>query len=389
MTCGDEGCTHDYCDQSEIKTVAQAMVDNGMQKLGYNYINLDDCWASTRSSNGTLLWDSDRFPDGLPALISWLHERNFKFGLYTSAGNLTCSSGGRPHSIPGSREHYEMDAATFAAWKVDYVKFDWCGDIKTQVWNGARAHKDFAAAMLKAGRPMFLEVVAGYFFLLDGIANYSNSWRFCLDHKDQWTGEYSTAAQIFCRVDQKLGAPVGSPGGWAHMDFLHTGGKGCASKAHCPGQTDDEYRTAFALWSLLQSPLIVDVDVRVMTPIMNETIMNKELIDIHQSTVTPPGTKLGTWLCNDLPGACQVWGRRLDSVTNESDWLIALVNFGNKTHDISVKWQTLGWDPSTAVQVRDLWQHMALPAAVGQVTARVQSHGTQVLRLTANHVAYV
>jgi hypothetical protein len=57
------------------------------------------------------------------------------------------------------------------------------------------------------------------------------------------------------------------------MDFLMTGGMGCSpfSKgAHCPGQTDDEYRTTFALWALTQSPLIVATDVRNMTAVMNE-----------------------------------------------------------------------------------------------------------------------
>ena len=42
-------------------------------------------------------------------------------------------------------------------------------------------------------------------------------------------------------------------------------GAGCAGVAHCPGQTDDEYKTEFVVWSLTQSPLIVDTDVRNMT----------------------------------------------------------------------------------------------------------------------------
>ena len=52
------------------------------------------------------------------------------------SGNQTCSSGGRSLKIPGSRGHYDLDAATFASWGVDYVKLDWCGDIKDQVFQG-------------------------------------------------------------------------------------------------------------------------------------------------------------------------------------------------------------------------------------------------------------
>ena len=59
-----------------------------------------------------LTWDHARFPTGLPGLIEFIHQEGFKFGLYTSAGNVTCSSGGRSHPIPGSKGHYELDGKT-------------------------------------------------------------------------------------------------------------------------------------------------------------------------------------------------------------------------------------------------------------------------------------
>lgn len=163
------------------------------------------------------------------------------------------------------------------------------------------------------------------------------------------------------------------------MDFVHTGGRGCSSAAHCPGQTDDEYRTAFAIWCLVQSPLIVDTDVRSMTPVMTETLLNKELIEIHQSTQTPPGRHAGNWLCQDLPGVCQIWTRRLSKDTD--DFLVALVNLGNRSHDITVTWDTLGLKTAKALTVRDLWKHTDLTQATSRFTANVPQHGTQVLRL--------
>ena len=51
--------------------------------------------ALERTADGRLTWDPRRFPSGLPALIQWLHAKSFLFGLYTAAGNLTCSNGGR------------------------------------------------------------------------------------------------------------------------------------------------------------------------------------------------------------------------------------------------------------------------------------------------------
>ena len=229
-----------------------ALQENGMQALGWNYVNLDDCWALQRDpENETLQWDTERFPSGIPALIDWLHERHFKFGLYTSAGNQTCSSGGRPEKIPGSRGHYDLDAATFASWGVDYIKLDWCGDIKYDIPGGHAAHLDFANAVLKTNRSMFLEVVAGYWFFLGDIGSVANSWRFCEDHHDNWK---STSEQLVCRISQVANA-TGRPGAWAFMDMLDIGGAGCAKGTHCPGQTDDECVRAYVRACLPVKPL--------------------------------------------------------------------------------------------------------------------------------------
>ena len=34
------GCGNDYCDDPEIRSIADFMVNSGLSKLGYNYINL-------------------------------------------------------------------------------------------------------------------------------------------------------------------------------------------------------------------------------------------------------------------------------------------------------------------------------------------------------------
>lgn len=176
-----------------------------MQALGWNYINLDDCWAYSRDNvTNQLTWDTERFPNGMDGLAKWLHDRNFKFGLYTSAGDSTCSSGGRPITVPGSEGYYKEDAEAFASWGVDYVKLDWCGDVKDHfvidgIKDGKIYHKEFAQALNNTGRPMFLEIVAGYWFLRHETAEYANSWRFCTDHHDEYE---STIEAVGCRLDQ-------------------------------------------------------------------------------------------------------------------------------------------------------------------------------------------
>ncbi len=76
------------CDISEdtIKQIAQVMVKTGLRDLGYEYINLDDCWEGGRDSQGYIIADASKFPSGMKALGDYLHSLGFKFGIYTSSG---------------------------------------------------------------------------------------------------------------------------------------------------------------------------------------------------------------------------------------------------------------------------------------------------------------
>ena len=88
--------------------------------------------------------------------------------------------------------------------------------------------------MLKTGREMFIEYVAGFWFLGKEIGDYANSWRFCEDHHDEWK---STLEAITCLVASHELGVEGKPGAWPFMDFLMTGGEGCnpwSTGAHCP-----------------------------------------------------------------------------------------------------------------------------------------------------------
>eukprot|EP01047_Picozoa_sp_COSAG01_P011578 COSAG01_NODE_508_length_16107_cov_120.001187_10_plen_630_part_00 len=352
-----------------MKEVAAAMQRNGMQAAGYNLISLDDCWVGpNRTSEGELTWDRARFPAGIPELARWLQHRDFQLGIYTSAGSTTCTG------LPGSRYHYLQDTATFARWGVSYLKLDWCGDIKDEVWQGAPAHRAFSAAMNKTGHAMFLSVVAGYFFLGPEVSFWANSWRFCVDHHDSWQ---STREQMLCRVDLPLnGSGVGAPGGWPDMDYLHVGGAGCAASPHCAGadESEDSYLSQFVIWSLTQSPLIVDTDVRYMTAAMNDTLLNKELLALHNSTTTPPGRHLGY----SVNGGGSLWGRAV----LPDDWVVALQNTRNQSTSIPLAFEILGWSGSTMAKVKDVMSGDKLPVAQGMVSALVQRHGVRVLRLS-------
>ena len=110
------------CNVSEdlIKSMADAIAGSGMKDAGYQYVVIDDCWQVDRDPNGNIVADPKRFPSGMKALADYVHSLGLKFGLYSCAGTKTCA--GRP----GSRGHEFQDALQYAAWGVDYLKYDWC-----------------------------------------------------------------------------------------------------------------------------------------------------------------------------------------------------------------------------------------------------------------------
>ena len=110
---------HDKVDDATIRAQAEAMVSSGMRDAGYTYINIDDTWEGERDSNGVIRSNS-KFPD-MKALADFVHSKGLKIGIYSSPGPKTCAK------YEGSYGHELQDAQTYAAWGIDYLKYDLCG----------------------------------------------------------------------------------------------------------------------------------------------------------------------------------------------------------------------------------------------------------------------
>jgi hypothetical protein len=108
-------------DEDLIKGTADTMIANGMRDAGYVYLVVDDCWeAKERDADGNIVPDPVKFPHGMKALGDYLHAKGFKFGIHNCAGTETCAG------FPGGRGHEYQDALRYAAWGVDFLKYDWC-----------------------------------------------------------------------------------------------------------------------------------------------------------------------------------------------------------------------------------------------------------------------
>jgi alpha-galactosidase len=110
------------CDVSEqlIRGMADALVSTGLRDAGYEYLVIDDCWQVSRDDDGNIVPDPHHFQAGIKALADYVHSKGLKFGIYSDAGTGTCQN------RPGSRGYEFQDARQYAAWGVDYLKYDWC-----------------------------------------------------------------------------------------------------------------------------------------------------------------------------------------------------------------------------------------------------------------------
>ncbi|HEV8244373.1 MAG TPA: glycoside hydrolase family 27 protein, partial [Polyangiaceae bacterium] len=266
------------CNVSEdlIKSVADALVESGMKDAGYEFVNIDDCWQTSRAGDGTIVADPDRFPSGIQALADYVHGKGLKLGVYSDRGTTTCA--GRP----GSQDHETQDADTYAAWGVDYLKYDNCNaslDQKTQ-------YQAMGAALTASGRPIVFSICAWAF--ADWAPETGQLWRTTGDISDSW-------GSVTGIIDQNEGlSQYASPGHWNDPDMLEVGNG---------GMTDTEYRSHFSLWAIMAAPLIAGNDVRSMSDASKAILTAPEIIAVDQDPLGKQGTRV---LQN---GELEVWSK--------------------------------------------------------------------------------
>jgi alpha-galactosidase len=168
------------CNVSEdlIKQAANAMVSSGMKDAGYQYVVIDDCWQVDRDPQGNIMADAKRFPAGMRALADYVHATGLKFGLYSDAGTGTCQN------RPGGRGYEFQDARQYAAWGVDYLKYDWCNH-GTQ--DSQASYSIMRDALKKSGRPIVFSLCEwGSTKPWLWAADVGNLWRATGDILDKW-----------------------------------------------------------------------------------------------------------------------------------------------------------------------------------------------------------
>ncbi|WP_165798313.1 alpha-galactosidase [Chitinophaga costaii] len=268
-----------------LRQMGDAMVANGMKAAGYEYIIIDDLWTGGRDAQNNLVPDAVRFPHGMKALADYLHARGLKLGIYSDAAMLTCGG------VTGSYNFEEQDAATFASWGIDYLKYDYCNAPQDVSIAFAR-YKKMGDALKATGRPIVYAICEWGQLKpwLWARAAGGNLWRTTWDLRDVWQSHNDKLTGILEVFDQEEHiAQYAGPGGWNDPDMLMVGlnGKGSSSSAgnNGVGCTPTEYAAHFALWCMLAAPLVVNSDLRQLSAQSLQLLNNKDLIAIDQDTL--------------------------------------------------------------------------------------------------------
>ncbi len=346
------------CNVSEdlIKKMADALVSTGMRDTGYQYVVIDDCWQVDRDSQGNIVPDSKRFPSGMKALADYIHAKGLKFGLYSDAGTLTCQK------RPGSRGYEFQDARQYAAWGVDYLKYDWCS---TGTQNQQASYSIMRDALVKSERPIVFSLCEwGSSKPWLWAQDVGNLWRTTGDIQDCWDCKREWGGMGFVHIldlQDGLEAYAG-PGHWNDPDMLEVGNG---------GMTTTEYRSHFSLWCILAAPLMAGNDIRSMSREIAEILTNKEVIAVDQDQQGLQGRRV--WRERDL----EVWAKQLA----DGSRAVALLNRGTDEREITIKWTDIGYPENLPASVRDLWARKNLGKRTGRFSAKVVSHGVVLVRI--------
>src|SRR4051794_36581104 len=339
--------------ESMVKGIADLFVEKGLKDAGYQYVNLDDCWAlPDRDANGKLVPDPARFPNGIKAVADYVHSKGLKLGIYTSAGTKTCSSVG----FPGALGHEYSDARQFADWGVDYLKYDNCNNQGVDARSRYTTMRD---ALRATGRPIVYSICEwGENKPWEWASDVGHLWRTTGDIGDSWGSMLSILKQNLPL------APYAGPGHWNDPDMLEVGNG---------GMTDTEYRSHFSLWSVMAAPLLIGSDLRTASPATFDILDNKEVIAVDQDPLGKQGTVVSS------EGGRWVVAKEM----KDGSRAVALFNESGSPQRVATTAAAVGLPDAAAYTLRDLWQHKSYNTA-GTISATVPAHGTVLVRVSAD-----
>jgi alpha-galactosidase len=347
--------------QQKVLDAADGLVRSGLAAHGYQYVVVDDVWMGTRDAQGRMR-PNEKFPD-MRALADAVHARGLKLGIYSSPGPKTCEG------FEGSHGHEAQDAATYAAWGVDFLKYDWCSYEEI-----ARDHslpelqKPYVVmrdALAKVDRDIVFALCQyGYGDVWKwGSGAGGQLWRSSGDLLDQWANLQSVGFRQAGREQWTR------PGEWNDTDMLVVGTLGWGPTLRPTRLTANEQMLHVSLWALQAAPLFIGADLSKLDDFTLALLTNDEVIDVDQDALGQAAHRVWS------DARREIWARPLADGT----LAVGLFNRGLGTSEVTVRWSQLGL--AGPQPVRDLWRRADVGRFGDRYSATVPRHGVVFIKV--------
>jgi alpha-galactosidase len=410
---------------TEAQFKANATLLARIKPYGWTYAVIDEGWYMGNPLGANLkerayLFDpygrldpvTDRFPSaadghGLKALAAWTHAQGLKFGIHIVRGipkaaveaNLpiagshfhAADAADRAATCPwdegnygvadnaAGQAYYDSLARQYADWGVDFLKVDCISDHPyrpTEI-------RQIGRAIAKAGRPIVLSLSPGPSAIPHAaeMARSAQMWRIMDDLWDSWTFPHPDPKTTFPNgvrnAFDALAAwnPYVGSGRWPDADMLPFG-----SLHPHPGWGDPrasrltlaETRTAFTLWSIARSPLILGGNLTEYDAPTQALLANAAVTALNQQNRVSHPVDSAT------PDQVRVWTSRIQGKPIDT---VAVFNLSDKPLGVTQAWSSLGL-PGGAFSACDLWTGARL-AASPRTRLSIAPHDVALLRVAS------
>jgi len=399
--------------EKAVREIAAAMEAKGLTSHGWTYLNIDDCWMGLRDPKSKAIQPNAKFGD-MKALVDFVNRKGLKVGIYSTVWMSTYAGfiGGsapneaadysefflpenerqNPHQVFGRFPNgirkglarigpvwlVDRDARQFAAWGIDYVKYDW------REWTLARGDEGYGPredmpkhkteGTTKRFYDDFRAVDRDILISLSPehdpeedlfVPKYCNLWRLTGDIHAEWDRMIAPFG-LEKRLQQS------HPGHYGDLDMLQIGPLGKPNRAEVvfsPSPlTPAEQYLQVTLWSILTQPLLLSCNVPTMDAFDLNLVTNDEVLAVNQDALSRQGYRV-----SNREGEWEIWAKNLA----DGGKAVAMFNLSGEDRVLTVTKNQLGIGGS----VRDLWRQKDIGRLRDRFSATVSPHGAIFLKV--------
>jgi len=401
-------------DEEKVMASARLIREKGLAEAGYRYINIDDgWWLRRRQPDGRMVIRADKFPSAAAGpdqrtsfrpLTDRLHAMGFKAGIYSDIGRNSCGQvytpnfANQPEGTVAEREvglydHIDQDIALyFREWGFDYIKVDGCG-IRGLGKDSEHVRKgdyreltplidmnSLARTDIPAVRALYDRVAAAlrrenpdgdYIFSLclwgsSDVRSWGKQIGNVSRTSDDITAHWSRMLTNFDTSASR--ALYAHPHGWNDPDMLFVG-SGDFDANHMT-----EARSHFALWAMMNAPLLIGFDLRKANAEQIALLGNRAIIALNQD---PAGHQaVPAYLSDDV----QIFVKSLAN----GDKAVAILNRTASPVQPVLTADHLKLRSDRPVAMTDLWTGRKSSFS-GETKLTVAPHQTLIYRVTGAH----